>query len=441
MRALTLPEAGGAPNSGKTRISGRGPLIDEDEASEGLPNLDLELSAPISRGGIPESYLQGRPAFGEHEELSLDAVARPFASLNVAPEGAPQWPSGITPERHKLALDPLEIRLLANYGAAPSFGPLTPLYALRVQLRKRALIKGLRGVESKLLAAEKRRDQLLADLALRLRPELERSQSFQRVLSGLSEVETLALERGSALEATTGERASELSRLDSERAKLTQELSRLELGCAQLRSEREEQEARMLRAEARYKRYFIEIRGLEQPPPEALRASGPDRLPSQVLSRIAELKLAAEASRPELESKKAAFESAREKERAELARISELDRSLTSFDRKKIRVDERFKGQLDLRSESMTEAESRLRSGLADVGRAVLAARTGIDLDADTVKTLRDADADVARLVKESELYLRALDAFDAEKVQAGHAWLGGAAAIGVAYFLYKVLL
>jgi hypothetical protein len=153
------------------------------------------------------------------------------------------------------------------------------------------------------------------------------------------------------------------------------------------------------------------------------------------------LKLEAETCRPELESAKTDFDLARAKEEAGLAGVRELERTLAALERKHAELGERHKKRIDLRAGGLAEAEARLHAGRADIGRMALQTHGEFSIDSDTVRALREADAQVYALVVDSELHLRALDASDSEKARSGEAWLGTLLLVVLVYAAYRVLL
>lgn len=429
------------PDSGQSRVSGTARAsspVGDDFGGSNLPlaTLDLELEAPISRAPVPGRIERELPLADDGFEL--DSVrAPPLQGLVVAPEGRANWPSGETPSREQLLLDPVEIRLLADYGTPSTIGPLQALYAVRVTVRKQALKTQLRRVERELAAVETARDARLAALAERLLPELSQSEAFRRVLAPLSEVDTLANERGRALSATNAEQATELERLDAELAAIRNELESERAAKTKLAQALEAREVAFRRVEARHKRCFIEMRGIEQ---QAAQRLGPEggEMPPDLFALLKPLKAQAEALRPELEQTRAAFDAAQREDEASGRKVRELERRASEVERKKGQLGERFRRQLEVRKEGVGEAKAQRQKLLADVGRAVLASRGGVSVDENTLENLRQAEASVLELVKKSELYVHALDACDNDKVKSGVAWILGACALVAAYVAYR---
>lgn len=430
-----------APDSGKASVSGAtsSPLRVENafEAEVGFVALDLELDGPISLTTSTAHFVSG--AQFSDDGFELDSVqAPPLPGLTVAPEGRANWPTGVTPSRETLALDLLEVRLLADYGATPAFGPLAVVYALRVALRQRALAARLRDLEKQLLLAERARDTLLAALAERALPELERSEAFRRVLEPLSEVQSLTNERGRALSATSAEHAAELGRLDAEISTESAELARERAASAELAGLLAAREHTFQRVEARHKRCFIEMRAIEQQAAQRVGPAGGE-MPAELFAKLAPLQAQVEALRPELEQARTAYESTRAELELRGRQQKQREQKALDLERKKRQVGERYRPVLSARQQGLGEAAAHRRNLLADVGRSVLATRGGVSVDEPTLEGLRQADSQVSALVKQSELHLRALDASDRDKVKSGFTWLALAAVALCAYVASRI--
>jgi hypothetical protein len=440
LKAVIQPESGRLPSSGSTRTSA--PRIEEDfEASLSSAPLALELEGPISAAGATVARGLSQEAQFENEGFELDSVqAPPLPGLVVAPEGRANWPMGVTATRGQLQLDPIEIRLLANYGAPPTIGPLNALYAVRVTLRKKALKTALRSIEHELLLAEAARDAELAELAQDKLPEIQQSEGFRRLLSPLSELESLANDRGRALSATNAEQAAELGRFDAELAAVQRELEAQRAARTELTGIVDAREQTLRRIDARYKRIFIDMRALEQQAAQRLGPAGGE-MPADLHAQLLPLKAQADALKPELEGARAAAEGSRAELSARMKASQQLEERAREIERKKAQLRDRYRHQLSEREQGLDEAVAKRRNLLADVGRAVLASRGGVSVDERFLENLRRADAKVLELVKKSELHVVALDSCDDAKVKSGFAWIFGTLALLAGYALYRGLL
>jgi len=364
--------------------------------------------------------------------LAIDAQA---LAPNAGPEPRPaeRWPTGRSPERAVLRVDELDVKLVADYGTPPASALLEPVYALRVRARQRLLAAELARIESELRAAEQRRDELLGELVLSLKPRLEADQRLSALLEPVRELERLA-----------GERARALANVDAEYRALAQPVdARIGESLRQLEAHRELERERQSafdkdeelfrRADARAKRIQIELRSLMQVAVQAAASAGlpqgsvrPDDAAKikALQAEGATAERAADAARQAL----AATESARAAARAEVARTT---RALRALEVERGALDDRFSKPLDARAHGLSEAEAGRQQALAEAGRSLLALRGGVDIDASTLEALRRADELVSKLTSDSEKHLRALDSADRTAVRRGYTVAGvGLAAI-----------
>ncbi|MFZ5895847.1 MAG: hypothetical protein ACOY0T_32620 [Myxococcota bacterium] len=386
------------------------------------PSLDLDLSSPISSArdaGSLAHEVSGRGGF------EMDSNLPGIAGITVAPEGRANWPNGVTPARELFDFDSKEVRAVANYGKPSSIGPLNIFYALRVAQQRRRLARELRRYENDLARAESARDERLATMAQRLRPELEANDNFRRLLAPLAEVDSALREHGDRLKTTAEERDVELRGLDAELSQLRQKLDVDMRALEDLSTVLKQRDHNFQRLDARYKRGFIELRALEQ--------QGASREQSQ---RVQE---AQEALRPELEATKEAYEATREEHSLRQRALSESKQRIGELERKKRDLAARFHKQARGIDKGRRERDGRGRKLLAEVGRAVLAARGGVPVDTETLEVLRNADLDVQKALRASELRLRALDACDHAKVSTGNTWLLGIISALIAIVCYRL--
>ncbi len=394
----------------------------------------LELEAPISMGHMPAAFGGGDSRFDGGgleltDSLALDQAPH-AAPLKVAPQGRANWPTGVTPPRESLTLDPIEIRSLADFGDAPSLALLTPVYALRVTLRKRALLRELAQVDAALTEAELRRDATLARLTRELRPGLAQEARFQQLFSGLTEVESLERERGSVLLSTRSEQAQEEQRLEGERGSLSEELTSAERALDAAFVALSEREQLLARAEARYKRCFIEIRALSQAPTP----------PADATTRIAVLEQQAQLLRTEFDAASTAVAACQAECRTADASAQAARRRLGQTSRATTQVSGRFKKPLQEREALARDAGDRRNAAFADVGRKLLAENGGVEIPAELLRELHATDEAVLEQLKRSELCLRALDAGDEARVRAGIYVLSGLIAASLAVIAYQSL-
>jgi hypothetical protein len=440
LKAVTQPESGRLPSSGTARSSAAR-FAEDAEAALSSASLALELEGPISAAGATVARGFSQEAEFENDGFELDSVkAPPLPGLSVAPEGRANWPMGVTAPREQLQLDPIEIRILANYGAPPSVGPLNAVYAARVTLRKQALKTALRAIERELLLAEAARDAELAELAHSKLPEIQNSETFRRVLSPLSELESLANDRGRALSAANAEQAAELGRFDAELSGVQRDLEAQRAAGTELTSLLEAREQTLRRVDARYKRLFIDMRAIEQQAAQRVGPAGGE-MPADLHAQLLPLKAQADALKPELDGARTAVEGTRAELEARNRAGKELEQRAREIERKKAQLGDRYQRQLSEREQGLDEAVTKRKNLLADVGRAVLASRGGVNVDERTLENLRRADSKVFELVKKSELHVVALDSCDNAKVKSGLVWIVATITLVVGYALYRGVL
>jgi hypothetical protein len=398
-------------------------LFDDDAFLTGSRTIELGLGgehhSELDFGGVAAFEpleLEGN-AYSGLEPSGRMSSDRPKVSAPQA-AGAP-WPSGSAPERERIALDPLELSLLAGYGESPKSAYLTPGYAYRVFTRQRELKGLLAPLEAERARAETERDQALAELAHALRPEIERAEQFRRMLSPLVELEQLASQRGQALSSVNAELSTQASELDSELERIAEqlELARASEHDAQRLYDQRDAEAK--RAQAKLKRVHIEMRALRHVAEQKLGPSGGE-IPEPEASQLATLKQRALAVQPEVDLSNTALEHARVALDRASASVNAADRSERLNTRKKQALAQHYQTEIDRRARGLNESEQQQRKALVEIGRAVLAARGAVRVPESWLERVRSASQRADALLVKCELHLRALDAYDRPKVLQG---------------------
>jgi hypothetical protein len=385
------------------------------------PPLDLDLTSPISG----ERALRGAPyEVAGRAGFEMDSELPKLAGITVAPEGRGNWPSGLSENRAALSFDFTEVERLANFGSPFSIGPLNVLYLLRVFVQRRRLRRELLRLEAELAQAESARDDLLAELASEKRPELEGSESFRRLLAPLAELDSEGRQHDQQRFAHAAEQDAEMRRLEAELALLTPRLDAEKRAQSELASVKAEREQNRNRLEARYKRAAIELRALEQ------------RGDSQGLAAIREQQ---EALRPQIEKAKLAYDATLAEHDVHVRAERELRYQIGEIERKKCSVAGRFEKRRRENDKTFGATLARRTRLLADVGRAVLAARGGVSVSPELIARLRGADDAVAKALRASEIRVRAFDAGDREKLSAGKTWLVGVMSALIALVGYRL--
>jgi hypothetical protein len=433
LRAIA-PQAAGPSSTRADRVLST--ELELPEANGGRLTLDLDVSGPISGREFVIPYSSGAN-FAEGG-LDLDSVAPALANIVVAPEARTDWPTGVTPERGRLVLDPREVQLVADFGEPSRFGPLNITYALRVTRGRLRLKAALRELEAELSRAERRRDERLAELADTLRPSLEANDGFKRLLTPLAEIEALHGERGAALARVQTEGRIELggfsTELDRARGALHEfgtEAGALE-GTLATRSHARE------RLEAREKRCFIEMRAIQTQAAQRIGPAG-GVMPDDLAERLAKLEAELAASKPELDQARA-MELEAERELSRLRRQkAEQEKALTKIEQRQRDTKARLERNLGARSEGLGETSEGKRTALANLGRAVLATRGGVAAEPAQIRLVQEAEQAVSALAKQAELHLRALGAADGDKVRSGAAWLLILLSAATGYLTYRI--
>lgn len=166
------------PRTSAMPPAGLGRELEDDTFDTG--GIELDRDGTITPAGVPTEF--GRSGLGEDDFAppAVSGLRTRAPGLGDLVEVDRPWPTGKTPERSRMLFDAAEIARLAAYGAPPRVGVLTPFYAARVFLRRRALIARLRVLDDELTRAEAERDALLADMVAPLQPTLERHPLFAR---------------------------------------------------------------------------------------------------------------------------------------------------------------------------------------------------------------------------------------------------------------------
>jgi chromosome segregation ATPase len=346
-------------------------------------------------------------------------VGQPVPSTSAERPKPAAWPTGRTRTADQLAVDPLEVSLVADYGAAPQNAVLTPLYAYRVYARRRILQRAIAEQHAALEHAEAERDTALAALASELRPLLEANDALKRLLEPVREVERLAGDRHAAFSQADAGYREQMASFDQQLGALGQAQSQAQANVTRSRAAADATESTLQRAEAKSKRVQIEIRGVMDVARQALGPAGGD-IPAPQAAQLAELQARQKALEPELLAARAAHAATS----AELERSqNELDRlqsQAAKLERQKAATGGGLEQQLSLRAAGVSDAEKQRRDALAEVARGVLQSRGGVALPEATVQALLAHDARVEAQALRLETHVRALDSQDHERVRQG---------------------
>ncbi len=401
------------------------PALTPDAAAFGL-----EISLPDLDDDDDGELLQK----GSNVELSIGA------SPQAVKRQLENWPSGHTRGVDQLPIDPADVTLTAGYGDAPKNALLAPFYAYRVLARRAPLKRAIALHHAGLTQAELLRDTQLMLLSTELRPALEANDAFQRLLEPIREVERVAGDRSNALsEADAGYR-EQMARFDAELSQLRGAETKAKAVSDEKTALARDTENLLRRAEAKYQRVQIEIRGVIDVARQALGPAGGD-MPAAQAAQLAELQSRATALEPELTQAKtthAAASKALDEAEAEVRRLLGQIRQL---DRQKGSAAGALEKQLSVRAASVSEAEKQRRDALADVARAVLAARGAVAVPEPMMQALREHEKSVEALAIRLETHARALDSYERERVKQGVILVLSAFGILLLSILLKAML
>jgi hypothetical protein len=421
-----------------------------------IPDLELEPAAS-KRPAPARSPAAARPATAAIGEISLDESddddfelikTGPHVDLAIAPSAptarrhveSSSWPSGRSRAPDQLPIDPAEIALVADYGRAPQNAILTPLYAYRVFSRRAPLKKATTELTAALAQAELLRDTALMQLSSELRPALEANDAFRRLLEPMREIERLAGDRGAALsEADTGYK-QQMVRFDGELLQLREAEAKAQAISTENAAAKDGTENLLRRAEAKQQRVQIEIRGVMDLARQALGPAGGDLPPAQA-AKLAELEARSLALEPELSRANASHAAASAALDAIDAELRRLRTQIRQLERQKTAAAGALEKQLSERAAGVSDAEKQRRDALAEVARAVLAARGSVAVPETTLDALRHHDKSVEALAVRLETHLRALDSHDHGRVKQGVILALSAVALVLLSILLKAML
>jgi len=406
-------------------------------------------SAPDQRFG--SSFDFGEP--GELEELEFERSAQP--NFQIAGESAPRltlakraqavadpranWPTGRALDATQLKLEPREISVLADYGDPPASVPLTLAYAYRVFTRQRELKHQLIPIAAECERAQAEREAMLAEFSRALRPIIEPLAEFRRFLAPLIELESRAAERGQALTAIHAQLGAESDQIDAELAQIASQIAAEQQAEREAERRSEEREADAQRTNAKCKRVQIEMRAVTQ---LAEQKPGPvgEHLPASEAARLASLQQRVDAMQPEITEARAALEQAKQTLAQVQARLDALRQSERRLGRKKQALGGAYQKELATRSQGVSETEVEQRAALAELARAVLAARGTIDVPEGWLERLRKVCDHADQLIVRAEMQRRAIIAYDVPRARQGVRLACTAASILLLLFTFKLI-
>jgi hypothetical protein len=404
------------------------PLDDDEVFGVGGPRIELGDGAGqqgLVHFGAGQDFdpLGGIELEGNaHPGLAIEHSVQPRAaerSPSAPREGAPPWPSGRVVPRDELAIDPLELSLLANYGEPPKNAYLTPGYAYRVFTRQRELKRALGALEIERARAEGERDHSLAELARAVRPEAEQTQQFSRLFAPLVELEQIASARGQALSSVHAQLTAQASAFDTELAAAGTAVLAEQGREREAQGRYDECEAKAQRAEAKLKRVHIEIRAVTQVAEQKLGPAG-GTVPEPEASQLAALRLRADGVEPEVHQAKAELQEARAALVQATGRVTAARQSERLAARKKQALLEHYQKELDVRGRGLSESDEQQHALLSELGRALLDARGAVMVPDIWLERVRSSTERADALRLRCELHARALHAYDRPRAAQG---------------------
>ena len=390
-----------------------------------IPDLDIDLPArgrPSAATSARSSGDQG-PAYGTAGildddlldstlgtaslDIELTAPARAAASQGAA---TPPWPTGVTPEPGSVAISQAQIEPLCAWGQRPTNWWQSVIYAYFVCQGRRQLAAQLRVSESDLVQAEAQRDETLAALAASAKDTLASQGALKALLEA---VETAAAESGQLAQQKQTVEAnleSEVRGLDEALGEQQAKLSVIERQHQQCQRDDEDAQLNLKRELARLQRLAIERRNIEQAgaqDPEA--AAKLEALSQQEAGLV-----------PQIDAAKATAAARRTALDGIDSEAAQVQAHMRELQRRKGQLLRSQAAQLQKATSAADFAVARKRSALADLGRAILAAKGRIAVEPAALKELTKHDASVNALWSRQQVYLQALDSYDRDAVRRG---------------------
>ncbi|HKO47894.1 MAG TPA: hypothetical protein VJV79_09235 [Polyangiaceae bacterium] len=352
-------------------------------------------------------------------QTAEERAARAQRAAPVAKDVELNWPTGLAPDPAQLLIDPLELAILAGYGDPPDRVPLTLGYAYRVFTRQRQLKQQLIPVAAESERAQLEREATLAEFARSLRPALEPLGEFRRFFARLVELERRAHERARALRAINTQLGAETGQFDAELTQIVAQSEVEERLERDAQRQHDDREADAQRANAKWKRVQIEMRALTHVAERKLGAPGAPNLEPET-ARLSALQQRAEALLPDVTQARGALEQAKQALAQVQARHAALRQNERQITRKKQALGGAYEKELSARSQGVSELEIEQRAALADLGRAVLAARGKVEVPEAWLVRLRKVSDHADRLLVRAEMQRRAIVAYDIPRARQG---------------------
>jgi hypothetical protein len=415
-----------------------------------IPDLEVGLTSKRHASTSPRTEADVRPIAAQPPSYGLEGIldddlfssdidaasldidvsdSTHHTGINSPAPSMRAWPDGKTPEPGSVEIAPSQIEQLCSWGESPAHWWQAIIYAFLVYQGQRQLRDQARPVGRELNQAETRRDECLAHLAMTLRDSVEREDSLnsarEAVNAALAEQQQLAEQQRSA-EASL---SSETLALNEAMAKSEADLDELNKQVTHFRVQSDEAEIALKREQARLQRLGIEQRNLEQP--------GPQGTPAR--ARLEELAEQAEAMLPRIDLAQTSANSARAALDATASAIKEKSSHVRELQRRKELVVRALSSQSRRVVQVTDGANERQRKALADLGRAILAARGRIAVDDTALVEIARHDEAVATIWRRQQVYSLALASFDQAAVRRGTRLAIGLLALVLVLFVWRL--
>ena len=423
-------------------VTGRvvGDDFGDDEIVD-APALDLDVSTHRAVAGNTQALgPQGGDRFGDDDASMADTAG---LDLDLsAPSGEPP-PSSVREkkaERHAavpptdaaadaLEIDPIEVRVLANYGQDPKGLLETVPYALRVLRRQRELKRSLEGVRAAVKDAEARRDERLIELGTLLRPVLASNPDFAAMAKSAGDAEKAVQDRESALAQTNAAFREKAAAVDADIAALGPDREKAQVEVEGKRKVFDDADLLRKKHEARRKRLEIDVRAA-QAKLAAPETSPDDRAQAQALIAAANQERETRATEEKIAV--AAAQRAESELAIAKSQLGSLDERIAGLREKRRVLEQEYGRAGQAGSQGIAAASKEMRGVLLEIGRKTW--KDGPDAPGADLrrKGIADAMANLRRLQLDHEKHVRALTVADKAAVGKGVALLAG----GILLFL-----
>jgi len=439
--------ASSAPPDAPAEGTGEG--TDAARAGAGQPEGSAELTSERPRHP-PRSPVPPPPPDSfdmDLDEVPGDAVGATLelassagSSPSAAPDGRP-LPTGRTPDAAALAVTRDQATRLARFGEPPNNALLTPLYAVRVLVRRRLLAAETQAAGAALARAERDRDLVLAEVFVKFRDQLRAVVKLPEPVEPLRSPEAAANEQQREFAQVSAEyqqRQRALTVRGTHAEQVVAALRQAEAARAEVLAQRR---GDFNRVAARFQRLQIEHRNARQAEAPAAkaqiaRASTPP--PSELAPQTARIEIQLGKLYPVAKRLQAAMEEAQRELSAAEQATREAEGRIKLIEAERKAVDLWYAKQTRHVDASLADAEGAYVTARADMVRAALSIGSA-HLPTKTLELLRDQDERVRELAFAHRRLVFASGSYDAERYRQG--LLSGGALLGALLLLLLLVI